>query len=154
VPPLGEHGELLPRCRSRCGRGRLFSREPLQSFDKRAELQLCKQGFDRIEIQVIRPGVLKVQADVDIGLDLRQFIAHVGLVFVLLELGLPAVLDLIDVGVDVVESAEFLEQRDGRLFTNAGHARDVIGLVADQRLVIHNLVRATPSLAITSSSVT
>ena len=41
----------------------------------------------------------------------------------------------------------FCEQRDGRLFANARHARDVIGFIADERLVVHHLIRAHAEFA-------
>ena len=49
-------------------------------------------------------------------------------------------LHLVEVLVDAVERAELLEQAAGRLLPHAGHAGDVVGRVALERLVVEHLV--------------
>ncbi len=83
--------------------------------------------------------MIQIQFDVQVGFDLRQIATEMGVRLVLFEFRLPAFFHLIDVFVDVVERAVFFEQGNGGLFTNARHAGDVIGLVADDGFVIHDL---------------
>ncbi len=47
----------------------------------------------------------------------------------------------VQVGIQVIQRGVFLVERLGGLFADAFHARDVIGRIADERLVIHHQAR-------------
>ena len=58
-----------------------------------------------------------------------------------------AFLQLIESGIDAVEVGMGLQQRDGRLRTDAFHTRNVVRTVAGERLEVHHLFRGDPQLA-------
>ncbi len=112
----------------------------LKGFEKRTKFQLSEEGCDCRNIQIVGFGVFQIQFDLEISFDLRQIAAEIGIGFVGFELGLPAIFDLVDVGINVIERLIFFDELNCRLFTDASHARDIIGLVTDERFVIHDML--------------
>ena len=78
----------------------------------------------------MRSGIFKIKLDFQIGMDLCQIVTQVSRVFACFQFYLPAVLNLINILINVVECAIFLEQGNRRLFTDAGYTGDVVRFIA------------------------
>ena len=88
----------------------------------------------------MRPGRLKIQFDLQAGTNLGEITTKIGILPAGFQLGLPAIFNLIHILIDGIQGAKFFEQGNGRLFTHARHAGDVIGFIADEGFVIHHLI--------------
>ena len=130
----------------RAGRGDAAS-QFLQLVHQRAELQLAEQGLHFGRVEGVGFGLLEIERNRQIGADGGEIAAHVSGFFPRFQLGAPARLDLVQVGIDVVEGGVLAEQVFGGLLAHAGHARDVVGRVADDGLIVHHLLRADAELA-------
>ena len=116
-----------------------------QALDERPELVLAEQPHDRVAVVVAEAGRLQVDLDGQVADDRREVLAHADLVHVLAqlvaELGRR---DLVEAGQERIEVAELADQLGGGLLADPGHARDVVGRVALERLVVDHLVGAEP----------
>ncbi len=111
-----------------------------QALDERAELVLAEQPDDRLAVVVAEPGRLEVELDRQVAHDRRQVLAHEDLLAMLDELVAQLVrLDLVDPLVQRVERPELADELGRGLLPHPGHARDVVGRVALERLVVDHL---------------
>ena len=93
-------------------------------------------------IAAVRPGRPPRNRHRHVGVELHQLPAQQGLLAILFEvLLLGRAADFVHVREDVLQGAVFLQQVAGRLGADQRHARHVVGRVADQGLVIDDLVR-------------
>ena len=117
-------------------------REPL---DQRPELVLAEQPDDRVTIVVAEARGLEVDLDRQVAHDPRQLTPHQDLVDVLLqllaELGRG---DVVEAAEELVERSEVADQLRRGLLADPGDARDVVGRIALQRLVVDHLVGPQP----------
>ena len=92
---------------------------------------LCGDGR-QLQIGTAERVVHAVQIEVNwsIVIQCGDFFAHVGRVFPCLKLTSRTVFNKRQVIIDAVKSFVLLQQRDGRLFANTRHARNIIGSIA------------------------
>ncbi len=126
-----------------CGRavGALL-RQPIR---KGAKLQFPEQFDDRLAVVVADVAAIEVDGDRQVAHDRRQKLAPPGLV----DAGGQRVLcpcrgDLVQVGDDLLDPAVLADKCLGRLFADPGHAGDVVRGIADQRLVVGDVLRPEP----------
>ena len=113
-----------------------------QALDQRAELVLAEQPDDRLAVVVAEPRRLEVELDRQVAHDRREVLAHEHLLAMLDELLAELVgLDLVDALVERVERPVLADQLRRGLLADAGDARDVVGRVALERLVVDHLAR-------------
>ncbi len=115
--------------------------------DQGAELQFGQEVHHDRRIEIMGACPFQVQLDRDIGVDGRQVAAHIGGVASLLQFRPPAVLHLVEMGIDLIQVPVFFQQPERGLLAHAGHAGDVVGVVPDHGFVIHHLLRADAELA-------
>ncbi len=126
----------------------------LQVFQPALEFQRPVERGERLAIGLA--GVQRVDLDVQrhVQLDGRQLVGEVGHLLVLFELGgqrlgsaQRQLGDLSEVGVDHIQPATDAGQQAHRgFFANAGHAGDVVDLVAHQRQVVDDQLGADTEL--------
>ena len=154
APALGPAGDLRRRARSRSATTDRRRLRPLlgdlaghrrQPLDERPELVLAEQPDDRVAVVVAEAGGLEVERDRQVADDRRELAAHEDLVAVLAELVAQLLRrDLVEPREQRVEVAELADQLRRGLLADAGHARDVVGRVALERLVVDHLVGPQP----------
>ena len=111
-----------------------------QALDQRAELVLAEEPDDGLAVVVAEARRLEVELDRQVADDRRQVLAHEHRVAVLDELLAQLVgLDLVDPLVERLERPELADELGRGLLADAGHARDVVGRVALERLVVDHL---------------
>ena len=116
-----------------------------EALDQRPELVLAEQPDDRVAVVVAEPGRLEVDLDRQVADDSRQVATHEDLVDVLAELVTQLRgRDLVEPGEQRIQRAEVADQLRRGLLADAGHARDVVGRVALERLVVDHLVGPQP----------
>ena len=124
---------------------RRLARDRRQPLDERPELVLAEEADDRVAVVVAEAGGLEVELDGQVADDPRQRLALVDLVAVLAQLLAELVgLDLLDPGVERVEVAELGDELRRRLLPHPGDARDVVGRVPLEGLVVDHLVGPQP----------
>ena len=124
--------------------GRL-ARDRRQPFDERPELVLAKQADDRVAVVVAQASGLEVDRDRQVAHDRREVLAHVDLVAVFAELVAELLRrHLVEAGEERVEVAELADHLRSGLLADAGDARDVVGRVALERLVVDHLIGTQP----------
>ena len=113
-----------------------------QSLDQRPELVLAEEPDDGLAVVVAETGRLEVELDRQVAHDRRQVLAHEHRVAVLDELVAQLVgLHLVDPLVERLERPELADELGGGLLPHPGNARDVVGRVALERLVVDHLAR-------------
>ena len=116
-----------------------------QPLDQGPELVFAEEANDRLAVVVGEAGGLEIERHGQLSDDRRELAAAVHRLAVLLELVAELLgLDLVDVGVEVVEVDPLRDQLRRRLLADPRHARDVVGRVALEGLVIDHLVRPQP----------
>ena len=111
-----------------------------QALDQRAELVLAEQPDDGLAVVVAEPRRLEVELHRQVADDRREVLAHEHRFAVLDELVAQLVrLDLVDPLVQGLERPELADELGRGLLPHPGHARDVVGGVALERLVIDHL---------------
>ena len=119
--------------------GRLASHRR-QAFDQRAELVLTKEPDDRLPVVIGQARRLQVELDRQVADDRGQTATHQDLLAMLGELVAQLVrLDLIESLVQCVQAAKFADELRRGLLPHPGYARDVVGRIALERLVVDHL---------------
>ena len=115
--------------------------ERRQAVDQRPELVLPEQPDDLLAVVLPHPAAGRVQGHADVAHEPHQLTALEHGLAVLLERD-PKLLrhDLLDVRVQRVERLPRRDQLRGRLLAHARDARDVVGGVALERLVVEHLL--------------
>ena len=134
---LGLARELLHRRGLEGGR-RGLGAALAQAVGKALELELLIEREKRLKVGVAAAHGLKVELERHMAVDGGELIAQKGRLAALGELLLRAGLDRqgVEVGVDVLEGAPVLQEGFRRLLADAGHAGDVVGGVALERLEV------------------
>ena len=107
----------------------------------RVEMQLVEGGGCRIRIEGRPSSVVQIQLEIQVsddGGDLARQKGHVLVVAHALQL---LALQVVQVLVEPLHAAVFLQELGGRLGADAGHAGNVVGRVAHKPQVIGNLRR-------------
>ena len=118
-----------------------FAGHRRETLDQRPELVLAEQPHDGVAVVVAEPRRLEVQLDRQVADDARELAAHLDLVEVLAQLVAELLRrDLVDPGEHVIEAAELADELGRGLLADPRDARDVVGGVALERLVVDHLV--------------
>ena len=111
-----------------------------QALDQRAELVLAEEPDDGLAVVVAEARGLEVELDRQVADDRREVLAHEHGLAMLDELVAQLVrLDLVDPLVQRLERPELADELGRGLLADPGHARDVVGRVALERLVVDHL---------------
>ena len=111
-----------------------------QPLDQGAELVLAEETDDGLAVVVAEAGGLEVEVDRQVADDRREVLAHEHGIAVLDELVAQLVrLDLVDPLVQRLERPELADELGRGLLADPGHARDVVGRIALERLVVDHL---------------
>ena len=82
--------------------GRVLEKQS-NPWNESTEFQLAEKFFNFSDIELICPRVFKIQSDRQIGMDLGQITTQVGHLAVFFEPGANLGLDLIKMGIDIIE---------------------------------------------------
>jgi hypothetical protein len=116
-----------------------------QTFDQRPELVLAEEPDDGVAVVVAQPRGRQVELDRQVADNRREVAPEEDLVAVLAEL--VAELrrrHLVEARQELVQRPELADELRSRLLADARDARDVVGRVALERLVVDHLVGTQP----------
>ena len=118
--------------------GRRF---PVDAGQQLLELQVAEELPERAPIRFAGRQILQRDRERHVGPDARQLVRQPHLLPRTLE-ALPAGggLDLLQPAVERLDAAEALDQLGGGFLADAGHAGDVVDLIAHQRHQVHHLL--------------
>ena len=122
--------------------GRRFTAQCRQPIEQAPELILPEQADDLVAVVFTKPGSIEVELHREIADDRREFLAELDLVAELGQLVTELVgLDVVEPGVHRIEVAVLANQLRRGFLADPGHARNVVGDIALEGLVVDHLGR-------------
>ncbi len=97
-----------------------------QAPNQRRKLQFFQDFGDFFQIGIVDISHIPIQFDGCFDPDARQFFGHVGVFFAGGQLSRDFGVDFIDIGIDFIKRAVFLQQSQRRLFADAVNTGQIV----------------------------